>query len=285
MGNSAIRLAATIAATIGLTAAAGPATAYTVYVSNEKGNSITVLDSATLEVKETIPVGQRPRGIILTKDGKYLLICASDDDTVQILDVAKREVVGDLPSGPDPELPNIHPSGNPVYVSNEDDNLLTVIDLDQRRVVAEVHVGVEPEGVGVSPDGKIVVSTSETTNMAHFIDTGTYEITDNVLVGQRPRFAEFTADGSQLWVTSEVAGTASVIDVKTRKIIKTIGFSIPGVQQEQIQPVGVRINKDGTKAFVALGPANRVAVVNAKTFEVRQAALMSPLRSSAFHTF
>ncbi|HAN63246.1 MAG TPA: hypothetical protein DCQ79_05160, partial [Rhizobiales bacterium] len=81
MGNSAIRLAATIAATIGLTAAAGPATAYTVYVSNEKGNSITVLDSATLEVKETIPVGQRPRGIILTKDGKYLLICASDDDT------------------------------------------------------------------------------------------------------------------------------------------------------------------------------------------------------------
>jgi len=71
-----------------------------------------------------------------------------------------------------------------------------------------------------------------------------------------------------------VAGTASVIDVKTRKIIKTIGFSIPGVQQEQIQPVGVRINKDGTKAFVALGPANRVAVVNAKTFEVEKYLLV-----------
>ena len=186
-------------------------------------------------------MGQRPRGIMLTKDGKKLLICASDEDTVQVLDVATNKIVGDLPSGPDPELLNIHPSGSPVYIANEDDNLLTVIDLATRKVLAEVEVGVEPEGVGISPDGKTVVVTSETTNMAHFIDTETYEIVDNVLVGTRPRFAEFTADGSQLWVTSEVAGTVSVIDAKTRKIIKIIGFEIPGVQPENMQPVGVRV--------------------------------------------
>ena len=102
MRRRAQGLAATVML-IGTLTAAGPASAYTVYISNEKGNSITVLDSATLEIKQTIPVGQRPRGIILTKDGKYLLVCASDDDTVQILDVATREIVGDLPSGPDPE--------------------------------------------------------------------------------------------------------------------------------------------------------------------------------------
>jgi PQQ-dependent catabolism-associated beta-propeller protein len=110
--------------------------------------------------------------------------------------------------------------------------------------------------------------------MAHFIDTSSYAITDNVLVGSRPRFAEFTADGSQLWVTSEVAGVATVIDAKTRKIIKTIGFAVPGVQPEQIQPVGVRITKDGAKAFVALGPANRVAVIDAKTLEVEKYLLV-----------
>ena len=82
--------------------------------SNEKGNSITVIDSDTLEVKETIRVGQRPRGIMLTKDGKSLLVCASDDDTVQVPDVATNKIVGDLPSGPDPEQLNIDPSGNPV---------------------------------------------------------------------------------------------------------------------------------------------------------------------------
>src|SRR4030042_1803660 len=115
-------LAVAMASMVGLCAGTGPASAYTVYVSNEKGNSITVLDSATLEVKETIPVGQRPRGIILTKDDKYLLICASDENTVQMLDVQSREIVGDLPSGPAPHLLDLHPSGSPVYVANEDDN-------------------------------------------------------------------------------------------------------------------------------------------------------------------
>jgi YVTN family beta-propeller protein len=65
-----------------------------------------------------------------------------------------------------------------------------------------------------------------------------------------------------------------VVDAKTRKIIKTIGFAIPGVQQENIQPVGVRVTKDGSKAFVALGPANRVAVIDAKTLEVEKYLLV-----------
>ena len=133
-------------AAVGLVGGTGSATAYTVYVSNEKGNSITVLDSETLEVEETIPVGMRPRGIILTNDDKYLLICAGDEDTVQVLDVKSWQLVGDLPSGP--QLLDLHPSGSPVYIANEDDSLLTVIDVNDKKVLAEVAVGVEPEGVG-----------------------------------------------------------------------------------------------------------------------------------------
>ena len=66
----------------------------------------------------------------------------------------------------------------------------------------------------------------------------------------------------------------SVIDTKAHKVIKVIGFAVPGVQPEQIQPVGVRVTKDGTKAFVALGPANRVAVIDAKTLEVEKYLLV-----------
>jgi YVTN family beta-propeller protein len=42
--------------------------AYTAYVSNEKSNTISVIDTATWKVVETIKVGQRPRGITFTKD-------------------------------------------------------------------------------------------------------------------------------------------------------------------------------------------------------------------------
>ena len=122
--------------------------------------------------------------------------------------------------------------------------------------------------MGVSPDGKVVVNTSETTNMAHFIDTETHEIFANVLVDQRPRFAEFTDDGKLLYVSSEIGGTVSVIDPAAHEIVHKIEFEVPGVPPEALQPVGVRVTADGSKVFVALGPANRVAVVDGETWEV-----------------
>jgi PQQ-dependent catabolism-associated beta-propeller protein len=149
-----------------------------------------------------------------------------------------------------------------------------VIDVASRSVEAEIPVGVEPEGMGISPDGSTIVNTSETTNMAHFIDAKTYEITDNVLVDQRPRVATFTADAAEVWVSSEIGGTVSVIDNQTRQTKHKIGFAIPGVPDESIQPVGVAVTSDRAKAFVALGPANRVAVVDAQTYEVKDYLLV-----------
>jgi YVTN family beta-propeller protein len=66
----------------------------------------------------------------------------------------------------------------------------------------------------------------------------------------------------------------SVIDVPTKQIVKTIRFEIPGVTSDKIQPVGVVIDKDRKKGYVALGPANRVAVVNAETLEVEKFLLV-----------
>ena len=62
------------------------ACAYTVYVSSEKDNNITVIDGESLKVLETVPVGERPRGIALSKDGKSLYICTSDADHIEELD-------------------------------------------------------------------------------------------------------------------------------------------------------------------------------------------------------
>jgi PQQ-dependent catabolism-associated beta-propeller protein len=246
----------------------GRAEAVEIFVSNEKGNSISIVDGETLELIETVPVGNRPRGIALSSDGRYLYICASDDDTIQVMDTETREILGHLPSGPDPELLVVSPDDSLIYVANEDDNMVTVIDVASKTAVTEIPVGVEPEGMGVSHDGKWIVNTSETTNMAHFINADTLEITDNVLVDQRPRFAEWTSDDAEIWVSAEIGGTVSVIDNATREVKHKITFEVPGVPEEALQPVGVRITDDRKWAFVALGPSNRVAVIDAQTFEV-----------------
>ena len=80
------------------------ASAFTAYVSNEKSNTISVIDTDKFTVVNTIKVGQRPRGIELTRDGKFVFVAVGDDDTIQVIDVRTHEIVATLPSGPDPEL-------------------------------------------------------------------------------------------------------------------------------------------------------------------------------------
>ena len=60
----------------------------------------------------------------------------------------------------------------------------------------------------------------------------------------------------------------------TYEVVKKIGFQIPGVPADLIQPMGIDFSKDGKLVFVALGPANRIAVINAATFEVEEYILV-----------
>ena len=65
-----------------------------------------------------------------------------------------------------------------------------------------------------------------------------------------------------------------MIDVATRKMLKKIEFAVQGVRADTIQPVGVKITPDGKTAFVALGPANRVAVIDVASYEVQDYLLV-----------
>jgi PQQ-dependent catabolism-associated beta-propeller protein len=152
--------------------------------------------------------------------------------------------------------------------------MVSILDIGRGQIVSEIPVGVEPEGMGVSPDGRTLVNTSETTSMAHFIDTQTHEVVANVLVDSRPRVARWSHDGKRVWVSSEVGGTVAVIDADQHKVLHKISFAIPGVATDAIQAVGVLLTDDDKLAFVALGPANRVAVVDGQTFEVKKYLLV-----------
>src|SRR5262245_12255461 len=149
----------------------GPASAFTAYVSNEKGNTISVVDIDKMETVRTIKVGQRPRGIELTKDDHHCLVAVGDDDTVQVVDTKTGEVVANLPSGPDPELFIQSPDGRALYVANENSNTVTIIDMERRAALGAGQVGGGPGGMGTRRDGEVRGGSAGATNMAHCIAT------------------------------------------------------------------------------------------------------------------
>ncbi|CAN0586944.1 unnamed protein product, partial [Ectocarpus sp. 12 AP-2014] len=79
---------------------------------------------------------------------------------------------------------------------------------------------------------------------------------------------EFSKDSKVAWASAEIGGTVHIFDVDTIEEIKQIDFKIKGVPQDRVQPVGIELTSNGKYAFVALGPSNHVAVVDAQTYEV-----------------
>jgi YVTN family beta-propeller protein len=85
---------------------------------------------------------------------------------------------------------------------------------------------------------------------------------------------QVSAASRQIWVSSELRGTVEVFDAETREPLAKIGFDVPGVPRELIQAVGIQLKADSSRAYVALGPANRVAEIDAKTFKVLRTYLV-----------
>jgi PQQ-dependent catabolism-associated beta-propeller protein len=243
-----------------------------VFVSSEKDNAMAVIDAARGEVVASPALCKRPRHMQLSPDRLQLLVACSDDHRIAVWDIAAGKVVNRLDVGEDPEMFDLSPDGRMLYVSNEEDATLTAFDLSARKKAFDVKVGGEPEGVKVSADGKLVYVTSEVASMVHVIDIATRKIVKDIPVGKRPR--RFLLVGPELWVTSELDGSVSIIRTSDHTVQATVPFKPQGMRSEDVTPVGMALSPDGKTAYVGLGRANHVGVVDVASRQVKAYVLV-----------
>jgi PQQ-dependent catabolism-associated beta-propeller protein len=233
-----------------------------IFVTNEKGDSISVINGSTLEVEATIEIGIRPRGIGLSPDGSELYVAVSEENKIKVIDPDSLKILREFEAGSDPETFAVHPNGN-IYISNEDDAKASVFNPVTGELVAEIKVGLEPEGVAISPDGKRVIVTSESTNMLHVIKAPENIIENHILIGSRPRAATFNQSGDIAYATAEISGEVVKVDMNTGKIIKT-----GTTGDSKSKPKDVILSKDEKVVYVAGGRANKIIVMDANTLEI-----------------
>ena len=126
----------------------------------------------------------------------------------------------------------------------------------------EVPTGAEPEGVFLGEDGKFLYVTSEVADRIHLVDAEGGHVTQDVVVGTWPRRFAATPDGKELWVTAELSGEVYIIDRANFAVSGKIEFLPPGMRKTDVTPVGLVMTKDGKTAYVTLGHAAHVAVVD-----------------------
>jgi YVTN family beta-propeller protein len=274
-------------ALVGLSAPAckrSPHSTTRVYVSNEDGDSISVIDGQTEAVVATIPVGKRPRGMRLSPDGHTLYVALSGSpkggpgvdesklpppdrsaDGIGVVDLASQKLVRVLPSGADPESFDVTPDGRTLYVSNEDTAQTSVVDLATGVVRKTIDVGREPEGVAVRPDGRFVYVTSEASNEVDVIDTSRGEVVTRIATKARPRGAVFSRDGKRAYVTTEAGATVHVVDATSHTLLSDIH-----VPQKGARPMGLVLSPDETRAYVTNGRGGSISVVDVFTGAVER---------------
>jgi len=261
-----------------------PADGAVLYVSNEIAGTVVILDGSTGAVEAQVPVGKRPRGVKLSRDGSRLFVALSGSpiggpgvdesklppadrsaDGIGVIDLASRKLERIYPSGPDPEAFDVSPDGKLLYVSNEDTAAMAVVDLDKGAVTRSVSICGEPEGVTVAPDGRVVYVTCEADGVVAAIDTTSLRVTAQVPTAPRPRGIVFSRDARTIFVTCENGAALSVIDAATNKASGKIPLTIPGVSEFPARPMGAVLSSDGGQLFVTTGRAKAVVTVDMKT--------------------
>src|SRR5271154_2446855 len=120
-----------------------------IYVTNEVGGDLTVIDSGNYNVLATIPLGKRPRGIHASPDHRTIYVALSGSppagpgvdestlpppdknaDGIGVFDVAQNKLLRVIKGGSDPENFDVSLDGKTLFVSNEDAAGLSFVDID-----------------------------------------------------------------------------------------------------------------------------------------------------------
>jgi YVTN family beta-propeller protein len=252
------------------------------YVTNEVGGDMTVIDAGDNRVLMTIPLGKRPRGIHPSPDHKTIYIALSgtpiagpdvDESTlpppdksadgIGVFDVEQKKLVKVIRGGSDPENFDISPDGTKIYVSNEDISAVSIIDIAS-GALKSLPVGAQPEGVKVSPDNKFVYVTSEETGEIWVMDPAAEKITGHFKVGHRPRSVAFMPDAKTAYINAENDGTVVAVDTRSHKVLKTISLGPPG----QIKPMALLLSPDAKRLYVSTGRGKEVFALDTATNKV-----------------
>ena len=255
------------------------------YAACGEGNAIDIIDVGALELVDRIGPIDDPEAFDFSPDGGTMYISLEDDAQLGILDLRayfegreeKPELtVAEVSATDDDDDDDDDDDEEEEEDEEEGDDDEEGEDDDGETVpgMSTVDVGEEPEGILVNKDGSLVFVTSEVANMVHVIDTATAEIRANIVAGNRPRRFAVPADGNTLWVTNELSGSVSLIDLGTMKVTGTVEFKPKGFRPEDVTPVGITTTGDGATAFVALGRANHVAVVDVASLDVEDYVLV-----------
>jgi DNA-binding beta-propeller fold protein YncE len=202
----------------------------TLYVTNDVGNSLTLIDPRTGKPGRTIPVAD-PYNMYFTPNGKHAIVVAERLHRLDFRNPHNFALQHSL-SVPCLGVDHMDFSANGRYLlaSCEFSGQLVKVNLATRHVVGLLTLpsgsGGMPQDVKLSPDGKVFYVADMMANGVWEVNGTKLKVVGFVHTGAGTHGLYPSRDAKFLYVSNRSAGTVSVVSFRTRRVVAT--WSIPG---------------------------------------------------------
>ena len=271
--SHAVALVATLAASaIGPAAFAQkpPAPSAKLYITNQGGSSITVVDQNKLTVDTVIDLtklgftpNSKPHHAVVEKDGAFWYATLIGDGQVLKFD-RNNKLIGKVPMET-PGLLALDPVHDSLYVGRSmtavnPPKSLGVIKRSSFTMVEEQEIQIpRPHALAASKDGKFVHVASLAENRFASLELASGQVTLTTLPGVIRSMVQFTVspDGTRLIVGGELSNTVMVFDITKRPPYAPIAeFSVHGKPWDPV------FSRDGKRAYFSQFADSAVAEVD-----------------------
>ena len=163
----------------------------------------------------------KPTGIALQPDQKYLWIGNDGDGAVTVIDVGTLKVAAQIPTGAGRHEIVVTADNRFAFVSNRGAATVSVIDVAKLEKIKDVKVGPNPVSLAVSELSKAVYAVSETDGSVAVINTEGKEL---ACIKSKPgsRLVRFAPGGRYGFLVNTAANTVNIFDTASNRVLHEV---------------------------------------------------------------
>ena len=236
----------------------------TLYVAENRGNTLSLVSIDTGNVVKRVPIGEYPYDIRSVPSRSKIFVSLWGERKVGVLDSRTGEVKSRIPVGDHPNAMLLSPDATLLYVACANTDEVWVIDTATDAVIETIGLrpyegapyGSTPNALALSPDGATLYVANATNNDVAVVDVskrGISIIRGLIPVGWYPTALSVSPDGKKLYV----ANAKGLISKPNAKGSDT------GEKVEKYQYIGGLFN--GTVSVIPLPVTRQLAKMTRQT--------------------
>ena len=228
-----------------------------IYVFNKDN----IGDSSELIAK--IKVGEKPRGVKISPDEKYVLVANEVSGTISIIDFKNMSIIKEVQVGKIPHnivFSTDYKNKKLAYITLQGDDKVITMNMTSFDKVGEIIVNKGPHNLDITPDGKYLFVANAGSSDVAVIDIASKQVIKKIPVSTGHHGIDVSPNGKMVYASGIGSDKVNVIDPVKLELVKQIKVGNG--------PHGIRTNSVGKLLYVEITSTNKVVLIDTEQLKI-----------------